>query len=146
MQRAGLLIILLAIFGAVAYWCYQRVPWIDVAAFIHSQRGGIDCGHIVEPDAKAAQAAIDCAMSARESGRPFVVIFSVHAIDEQVSNAMVGDSKGNGVELLYATGMVNDANTLLKHRCDTPVQLRVDLPSIYHIPRCTVPLGRLLSL
>jgi hypothetical protein len=135
MQRAVLLIILLAIFGAVAYWCSQRVPWIDVAAVIHLQRGGINCGHIVEPDAKAAQAAIDCAMLASESRRPFVVTFSVHGIDEQFSNAVVGDSKGNGVELLYATGMVNDAKTLLKHGCDAPLQLRVEPASIYHIPR-----------
>jgi hypothetical protein len=134
MRRAGLLIILLVVFGA-GYWCYQRVPWIDVAAFIHSQRGSTDCGHILEPDVKPAQAAIDCAMSARDSGRPFVVSFSVHGIDERVSNAVVGDSKGNGVELLYATEMVNNGNTLWKHRCDAPVQLRVDSPTTYHIPR-----------
>ena len=36
-------------------------------------------------------------MSARESGRPFVVIFSVHGIDERVSNAVVSNSKGDGV-------------------------------------------------
>jgi hypothetical protein len=135
MQRAGLLIILLVVFGVLGYWCYQRIPWIDVAASIHSQRGSVDCGHIMEPDAKAAQAAIDCAMSARENGRPFVVVFSVHGIDERVSNAVVGDSKRDGIELFYATGMVNDANTLLKHRCDAPVQLQVDPPTTYHIPR-----------
>jgi len=74
-------------------------------------------------------------MSAGENGRPFVVIFSVHGIDEQVSNALVGESKGSGVELVYATGMVNNANTLLRHRCGAPVQLLVDPPTTYHIPR-----------
>ena len=123
MQRAGLFIILLVVFGVLGYWCYQQVPWIDVAASIRSERGSVDCGHVLEPDAKAAQVAIDCAMSARESGRPFVVVFTVHGIDERVSNAVVGDSKGNGTELFYVTGMVNVANTLLKHRCAAPLQL-----------------------
>jgi hypothetical protein len=135
MQRAWLLIILLLLFGAIGYWCYQRLPWIELAAMIHSQRSSIDCGHILEPDVKAAQAAIDCAISAREKGRPFVVVFSVHGIDERVSNAVVGDSRGNGVELFYATGMVNNAKTPLKHRCDAPVQLRVEPRTIYQIPR-----------
>jgi len=135
MQRAALLPILSVVFGFLGYWCYRQVPWIDVAASIHSQRGSVDCGHLLEPDAKAAQAAIDCAMSARESGRPFVVVFSVHGTDERVSNALVCDSKGNGTELFYATGMVKDANTLLKHRCDAPLQLHVDPPTTYHIPR-----------
>src|ERR1700693_5814278 len=85
MRRAGLLIPLV-LFGLIAYWCYQRVPWIDVAASIHSQRGSIDCGHVIEPDINGARSAIDCAVSAREKGRPFVVIFSVHGIDEHVSN------------------------------------------------------------
>ena len=135
MQRAGLLIILLFVLGVLGYWGHQRVPWIDVAASIHSQRGSVDCGHISQPDANAAQAAIDCAMSARKSGRPFLVVFSVHGIDERVSNAVIGDSRGNGIELFYATGMVNGANTLLKHRCDSPVNLQVDPPTTYHIPR-----------
>ena len=135
MQRAGLLIILLVIFGVVAYRCYQRVPWIDVAASIHSQRGSVNCGHVFEPDAKAAQAAIDCVTSAYGSGRPFVVVFSVHGIDQNVSNAVVGDSKGSGIELFYATGMVHDANTLLKRRCGAPFQLQVDRPTTYQIPR-----------
>ncbi len=127
--------ILLIVFSALGYWCYQHVVWIDVAASIHSQRGSVDCGHVFEPDAKAAQAAIDCAMSARESGRSFVVVFSVHGIDERVSNAVRGDSKGYGTELFYASGTVKDANTLLKHRCDAPLQLQLDPPTTYHIPR-----------
>lgn len=135
MRRAGLLILSLAVFGLVGFWCYRRVPWIDVAASIHSQRGSIDCGHVFEPDARAAQAAIDCVMSASESGRPFVVIFSVHGIDEGVSNAVVSNSKGNGVELLYATGMVSDANTIWKHRCDAPLQLLIEPPTSYRISR-----------
>jgi len=135
MRRVGLLISLLGVFAAMGYWCYQRIPWIDVAARIHSQSGSVECGHISEPDARAAQGAIDCAMSARQSGHPFVVIFSVHGTDERVSNALVGDSRGNAIELFYATGMVNNANTVMKHRCDVPVQLRVDPPDIYHIPR-----------
>ena len=77
---------------------YQRVPWIDVAASVHLQRGSLNCGHILEPDKKAAKAAIDCAMSARENDRSFVVIFSVHGIDEQVSNAVVGDLGTSQVE------------------------------------------------
>ena len=67
-------------------------------------------------------------MVAREKGRPFVAIFSVHGIDEHVSNAVVGDSRAHVVEILYATGAVNNSNTLVKHRCDTPVQLWVDPP------------------
>lgn len=135
MRRARLLMVLLVVFGILGYWCYQRVPWIDIATSVHSQQGGVNCGHIFEPDAKTAQAAIDCAISARESRRPFLVIFSVHGIDEHISNAVVVDSMGNGIELFYATGMVNDANTLLKHRCDAPVQLQVDPPTSYSIPR-----------
>ena len=135
MRRAGLLISLLGVFVAIGYWCYQRVPWIDVAARIHSQRRSIECGHIFEPDARAAKGAIDCATSALESGRPFVVTFSVHGTDERVSNALVGDSRGNAIELFYATGMVNNANTLMKHRCGTPVQLLADPQNAYHIPR-----------
>jgi len=138
MQRLWLwlIIVALVVFGAFGYWCYERVPWIDVAAFIHSQTGSVRCGHISdsEPDIQAAQEAIKCAMSARESDHAFVVIFSVHGIDEQTSNAVIGHSNGKGVELFYATGSVHNANTLLKHRCDVPMQLCVD-STIYHIPR-----------
>jgi len=134
MQRA-LTIILLLVFGVLGYWCYERLPWIDIAAYSHSQRAGVHCGHIVEPDWNRAQAAIDCAISAREHGRPFVVIFSVHGIDEQISSAVVGDSKGNAVEIVYATGMVTYRNTLMRHHCKAPVQLQLDPPTIYHVPR-----------
>jgi len=135
MQRAGLLLLALVVLGILGYWCYLRVPWIDVAASVHSQRESIHCGHVVEPDARSAKVAIDCAISAQTDRRPFVVIFTVHGTDERVSNAVVGDSKGNGLELLYATGMVVDANMLLKRRCDSPIQLQVDPPTTYHIPR-----------
>ena len=135
MPRERLLITLLSVVAAIGYWCYQRVPWIDVAASIRSDRGSVACGHILEPDAKAAQTAIECAMSASESGRPFVVIFTVHGIDERISNAVVGDSKGNGLELFYATGGVYNANTLFKRHCDVPAQLHVDPPTTYYIPR-----------
>jgi len=134
MKQAGLIVVL-AVCGFVAYRCYQHVPWIDVAAYVHSQRGSIDCGHISEPHINDAEAAIHCAISARQNGRPVAVIFSVYGTDERVSNAIVGDAKGNGLELFYGTGMLENANKLLKHSCAAPIQLQVDTSTSYHIPR-----------
>jgi hypothetical protein len=130
-----MLLAVLILLGFVAYigsnW-YERFPWIQAAAYVHSQRGSIDCGDIVEPNYPATQAAINCATSAHEKRHPFVVIFTVHGIDDQISNAVIGDSKGSAIEIVYATGMVTDRNTLLRHHCSVPVQLQVDGSSRLH--------------
>ena len=123
----------LLLLGTYGRSWYNRIPWIELAAYVHSQRGSTDCGHIVEPDYYAAQAAIACALSANERHQPFRVVFNVHGIDEKFSSAVVGDSKGNVVELFYGTGAVTNANTLFKHTCQLPVQFPVD--NVYRIPR-----------
>ena len=88
-KRGGVVFVAaFVLLGLVGYTWYKRFPWIDAAAYAHSQRGRIDCGHIVEPDYQGAQAAINCAISAHEHRRPFVVIFSVHGIDEQISTRL----------------------------------------------------------
>src|SRR2546421_7973392 len=135
-KRRGLvLVVVFVVLAFVGYARYERFPWIDAAAYAHSERGSANCGHIVEPDYQAAQAAINCATSAHQQRRPFVVIFSVHGIDEQISNAIVGDSKANALEIMYATGMVTNANMLLRHRCNVPVQLQIQEATAYRIPR-----------
>jgi hypothetical protein len=129
---AGLGVVIGCLVGLLIF---NRLPWIDIAAHFHSQRGSTDCGHVVAPDYPAAQAAIQCALTAHEQGQPFVVIFSGHGIDEQISNALVGDSNRSAVELLYATGMVTNSGTLLKHRCAVPAEIELESDSPYHIPR-----------
>jgi len=131
-RAAGLAILSIAL-GLVGYQGYKSIPWIDVAAHVHSQRGTIECGYVVVP--AAAQAAITCAISAHEHHQPFTVIFTVYGIDEIISNAVVGDSRGGASEIVYATGMVSHPNTLLRRRCDLPVQLQVEPPTVYPIPR-----------
>jgi hypothetical protein len=105
----------------------------QVATYVHSQHESIDCGHFVEPDWYGAQRGIDCVISARGQRRPFTVVFDVAGIDDHFSNALIGDSSGNVVELMYATGMVIRPDTLLKHPCPAPVRLDVD--NTYRIPR-----------
>ena len=50
--------------------------------------------------------------------------FRVSGTDAAVSYALIGDSKGNVIELMYSTGAVAEGNTLLRHRCSSPVQLQ----------------------
>jgi hypothetical protein len=133
--RGLVLIVLMLGFGYVGIKWYERFPWIEAAAYAHSQRHHIDCGHVVEPDYPAALAATNCATSAHEKGSPFIVMFSVHGIDYQITNAVIGDSKAGAIEIEYATGMVTAPNTLLRRRCSVPVQLQVEPATTYHILR-----------
>jgi hypothetical protein len=139
-RAAGLAIFVLGL-GVLAYRAYQILPWIDIAAYAHSQRSNTDCGHVSIP--LEAQRAIDCALSAQQQHLPFTVILTVHGIDDKVSNAVVGYSDGRATEIIYASGMVTNRNTLLKHRCDAPAQLQVEPATNYRIPRLhCAPLSR----
>lgn len=130
--------IVLVAAGVLAYW---RLPWLALAARAHAQRGSLNCGQLADfrSNTIAPEAAIRCALNAQQHHRPFTITFHVHGIDEQVSNAIIGDSAGNAIELFYGTGTVERRDTLLKHRCVQPTQLQIDPPTIYGIPRlhCT---------
>lgn len=110
-----------------------------MAALVRAQKGSLHCGHLTYSGRSSRVAdhnrAISCALSALEHRRPFIIIFTAQGVDERISNAIVGDSQGNVVELVYAIGMVNPANTLLKRPCDKPIRLHVDPPTAYRIPR-----------
>ena len=134
-RRALVLLVVLVLLGFVVYRSYILLPWIDVAAFVHSQRGSIDCGHVFEPSEGNGQAFIDCAASAQQHHRPFIAIFTVGGGDDETSNAVVVDSKGNAVEIVYKTGYVTDPDVLLRHRCNAPVQLQIDDPATVLRPR-----------
>lgn len=123
--------------GVPRYRLHEEVVWINVAAYAHSQRGAIKCGRIAgtppfhEPQAEADEA-IRCALSAHNQRRPFVVMFSIHGSDGDVSNAVVGDSDGNAVEIFYATGDYKNAHKMMSHRCGS---LQVEPPpQSYMIP------------
>jgi hypothetical protein len=130
--RTAVLIVILSLLGLIGYRRYDRLPWIDIAAFVHSHRGSVDCGHVVEPDYWGAQTAVACALSAHENRHPFSVIFSVHDIEGTVDNAIIGNSRSDFVEDMYATGMFG---RIMKHNCKIPGQLQLEPASIYHIPR-----------
>ncbi len=119
----------------LAYRWYKRLPWIDLAARLHSERGAINCGHVFTPDYAAARSAVACAQSAHSQRRAFRVIFTVTGVDERVSNAVIGDSDGNATEILYATGTVVDADRLMRHACSSPAQLLVESGGAYPIAR-----------
>jgi len=135
--RAAVLIVILYLLALIGYRRYDRLPWIDIAAFVHSHRGSVDCGHVVEPDYWGAQTAIACALSAHESRRPFSIIFTVDNIEGPVDNAIIGNSRSDVIEVVYATGMF--ASRIMKNNCNVPGQLQLEPATIYHIPRlhCT---------
>ena len=128
----ALLALLLILY--VGWRVYTRLPWIRIAARVHAEHGALNCGDVKYSEGrKAATAAINCAMAAQAERRPFRVTFSVPGTDEAVYHALVGDSQGGAVELMYAIGMVETHDTLLQHRCSSPVQLQIE-DNPYGIP------------
>jgi hypothetical protein len=122
----------------------DRIPWIHVAVWAHTQSGSINCGSVVDNSGQTempwkAKQAIGCISSALKEKRPFRVIFTFGIGDGQFSNAIVGDAQGKAVELLYLTGAVVDAGTLLKHQCAQPLQLQIETSTSFHkipVPHC----------
>src|ERR1051326_1838399 len=118
-------VVLLLIFAAMtlflAYRWYDRFPWLEAFVRVHAERGSRNCGHLTnsgyEPH-PVANAVINCVISAHQQRRPFFVTLSFHGVDEQFNRAIVGDSKGQAIELFYGVGMVERPNTLLRRRCD----------------------------
>jgi hypothetical protein len=114
---------------------FDRLPWIKITAYVHSQRGAIDCGHSVAVrDEIGAETVVRCALSAHSKGRPAVAIFTTEGTDLKASNAIVGDSEANTLEIVYAPGLVANHGNLLKRRCDRPVQLLVYQATTYDLP------------
>src|ERR1051326_7232369 len=109
---------------------YNRLPWLELAAHLHAQRGSIDCGHIFSRELHT-DTGVQCAQSTHKNRHPFVVIFTVNGVDSDFfSDALIEDSQGKAIEIFYATGMVRHPNTLLRHTCATPVQFQVESSDI----------------
>jgi hypothetical protein len=108
-KRVGLVVLLITAGAAafVLYRWYDRLPWLEAAVRLRAEMGSINCGHLSDssddPHTLNPDAVIRCALSAHQQHHPFIVIFSVSGVDEQLSTAIVGDSKGNAVELVYGT-------------------------------------------
>jgi hypothetical protein len=136
-KRLAVLTLLMAALAAALVYSYERLPVIQWATRFHAEKDSIDCGYVAGSsclsDSHAnAEAALKCALDANEHHLPFSVIFTGCGIDEQISNAVIGDSRGNAIELVYGTGMVRPRHTLLKHGCK---QLQVEQTSPYGFPR-----------
>jgi hypothetical protein len=61
---------------------------------------------------------IRCIESAHQRRHPFFVTLSIHGFDDYYSSAIVGDSKGQAIEIFYWSAIVIRANELLRRRCD----------------------------
>jgi hypothetical protein len=132
----ALIVIFVALSGFILFRWWNRLPWLEMAARLESERGSTNCGNLVFGRSHAADinAAVQCAASANASGRPFRIIFVASGIDSSHSSAIVGDSQGNAVEILFSTGMVDTANRLLRHSCGRPMQLKLGLGEDHTIP------------
>jgi len=126
------LMIGLLIFGSTAafllYRCWDRLPWLDTSVRVHSENGSTNCGHLTNSGYEAhpdSAAVIRCAESAHQQHRPFFVTLSIHGVDAFYSSAIVGDSKGQAIEIFYWSGMVIRANELVRRRCDVSGQFLV---------------------
>jgi hypothetical protein len=134
----ALALLFAAVLALFVYRLYDRFPWLEASARAHSEKGSTDCGHLsnasdephLDPDAVIA-----CVVSAHQQRRPFFVTFRFQGSDEQFNDAFVGDSKGDVIEIFYATGTVERANTLLRRRCDGSRQFIVQRETAYHIPQ-----------
>jgi hypothetical protein len=131
--------ILVLLAGVVAYRLLDGWNVIEIAARLDSEWGSTSCGHVTNSyyhgERPSPDAAITCAQNALEHHQAFSMIFTGYGIDEDVSNALMANSKGEAVELFYATGMVTKRNKLLRHRCDFPTRLVVENDSPYGFPR-----------
>ena len=117
----GLLVIFTATTLFLFYRWYDRLPWLDASVRVHSERGSTNCGHLTNSGYEAhpdSAGVIRCVESAHQQHHPFFVTLSIHGVDDFHSSAIVGDSKGQAIEIFYSSGMVIRANELLKRRCD----------------------------
>lgn len=117
-----LCIALLVTFGVaiifLAHHWYNRPPWLEASVRAHSERGSTNCGQLTNSGANPGfTTVIQCVEAAHRRHRPFFVTVVVDGIDESYSSAIVGDSKGQAIEIFYLSGMVTQANELLKRRC-----------------------------
>jgi hypothetical protein len=133
----GLVVICAAVVLFLACRGYGRFPWLEVSVRAHSERGSTNCGHLTNsgyanPDPDTV---IHCVASAHQQRRPFFVILSFRGVDEQFNSAIVGDSKGQAIEIFYGVGMVERPNTLLRRHCDPLDQIIVQRETIYDIPQ-----------
>src|SRR5438552_9351025 len=117
---AVVLILAVPIIAGSLYLWSDRIPWIEMAVHIRAERNSIDCGN-VNGSEHAPTYAINCAVAAHKSHHAFFVIFYVPGVDEAISNAIVEDSRGHAMEIIYATGMVTPKG-LLRHPCAEPVE------------------------
>jgi hypothetical protein len=142
-----LAIALLVIFAAMTlfltYRWYNRFPWLEASVRVHAERGSTNCGHVTNSGYEAhpdSTAVIHCVEAAHQQNRPFFVTFSFHGVDDFYSNAIVGDSKGQAIEIFYSGGMVIQANELLRRRCEVSKQFLVvgadrgDIPQPHCFP------------
>jgi hypothetical protein len=117
----GLLVICAGTTLFLLYRWYNQLPWLDASVRVHSERGSTNCGHLTNSGYEAhpdSAAVIRCVESAHQQHRPFFVTLSFHGIDDYYSSAIVGDSKGQAIEIFYWSGMVIRTNELLRRRCD----------------------------
>jgi hypothetical protein len=133
----GLVAICAAVVLFLAFRWYDRLPWLEASVRAHSERNSTNCGHLTNtgyanPDPDAV---IHCIMSSHQQRRPFYVTFSFSGIDEQFNSGIVGDSKGQAIEIFYGVGMVERPNTLLRRRCDPFDKFIVQRESVYDIPQ-----------
>jgi hypothetical protein len=114
--------------GVVLYRLCDGWTIIETAAKLHSEWGSTNCGHVTNSlyhgERIRTETAIACVQNSLERRQPFRVIFTGYGIDDEFSTALVADSKGNAIEVLYETGMGTMRNRgLLRHRCDSPTRL-----------------------
>ena len=124
--------VLLLIFAAIclflAYRWYDNLPWLEASISFHSERGSTNCGHLTNsgygthPDSASV---IHCVESAHRQHRPFFVTLSIVGGDAFFSSAIVGNSKGDAIEIFYWSGYVIRANKLFKRRCNVSGQFLV---------------------
>ena len=122
----------------LAYRWYDRFPWLEASVRAHAKRGSTNCGHLTNSGYQPhpnPEAVIQCVVSAHQQRRPFFVTVSVSGVDEQFNSAIIGDSKGQAIEIFYALGMVERPNTLLRRRCDVSGEFLVQNESTHEIPQ-----------
>src|SRR5215469_9430530 len=116
---SGLLMIFAATTMFLLYRWYDRLPWLEASVRVHSERGSTNCGHLTNSGYEAhpdSAAVIRCVESAHQQHHPFFVTLSFHGIDDYYSSAIVGDSKGQAIEIFYWSGTVIRANEVLRRR------------------------------
>lgn len=122
----------------LAYRWYDRFPWLDASVRVHSEMGSMNCGHLTNSGYEAhpdSAAVIHCVEVAHQQHHPFFVTLSFHGYDDFYSSAIVGDSKGQAIEIFYSSGMVVRANALQRRRCDVSSEFLVVIGDRGDIPQ-----------